>query len=119
LSEPVGALSSGGTKQYMPPEVLLKTQTRADPNTDGWSLGMMIFELVYGRDQNPLLSLLDKDFSSPSNKWNQAYQELCSYIGKTTTPLTQLILELIDRDPKKRPSVQDAYDRLQSIIPFI
>lgn len=85
-----------GTEEYVAPEII-----RGDGHdfaVDWWCLGVMLYEMLYGT--TPFRG---------SNRKETFYRIITRAPDLTgeTTPLRDLISKLLDKDPKKRISVQE------------
>lgn len=81
-----------GTLDYMPPEVLKKEHQ--DISVDYWSLGCVLYEMIYG--STPFFDKDDKTCSNKILKYDWKFE------GKISSQLQDLILLLLEIDPKKR-----------------
>jgi serine/threonine-protein kinase len=110
MGESLPAGTPIGTPAYMAPE-----QVRGeaiDPRTDLYALGVMLFEMVVGqrpwRAKTPLLVATLRLLHPPPDP-SQLRPEL-------PPQLSQLVRELLSRDPADRPaSVEQAAERLRAI----
>jgi tetratricopeptide (TPR) repeat protein/tRNA A-37 threonylcarbamoyl transferase component Bud32 len=99
-----------GTLAYMPPEQAMGGDVT--PKTDLYSLGAMLYEMVAGRRPfvgEDALALIGQHINTPpvSPAWH-----------RTDLPpaLESLILQLLEKDPNKRPeSASAVYKALESI----
>ncbi len=116
LSDEVGVVTSGGTKVYMPPSILDRTQLIASPDIDAWSLGLCIVELLLGQSANPFPWLSQEDFRPPFTKWQAAYAQLIQDVQFMKPPLNTLLLGLLDLDPSRRTSASEACTILDQVL---
>jgi tetratricopeptide (TPR) repeat protein len=99
-----------GTVAYMPPEQAMGGAVT--PKTDLYSLGAMLYEMVAGRRPfigEDALAILGQHINTPpvSPAWHRA---------DLPPSLEALILQLLEKDPNKRPdSASAVYQALESI----
>jgi tetratricopeptide (TPR) repeat protein len=99
-----------GTVAYMPPEQAMggKVTNKADL----YSLGAMLYEMVTGRPPfvgDDSVAIIGQHINTPpvSPAWHRA---------ELPPALETLILQLLDKDPQRRPaSAHDVYQALESI----
>jgi tRNA A-37 threonylcarbamoyl transferase component Bud32/archaellum biogenesis ATPase FlaH len=99
-----------GTLAYMPPEQAMAGTVT--PKTDLYSLGAMLYEMVAGRRPfigEDALAVIGQHINTPpvSPAWHRA---------DLPPALEALILQLLEKDPNKRPeSASAVYQALESI----
>jgi hypothetical protein len=99
-----------GTVDYMAPEQARAEQ--AAPPADLYSVGCMLYEVLVGRPpfEGPIMDvLLRKQRDDPSSP--------LSLFPETAIDLDALCMELLDRDPERRPSARDVAERLRRAAP--
>ena len=101
-----------GTVAYMPPEQALGGE--ATQHSDLYSLGAMLYEMVTGR---PPFQGSDPT-AMISQHVNTAPVAPLRLAGQCTPDLEDLILQLLEKDPGKRPaSAGDVVERLEEVNP--
>jgi serine/threonine protein kinase len=108
--------------KYAAPE-LLRSQTASVPQADLYALGLVIYELILGR------ALFQKEFAGMDDtgsglawmEWHcdasRTARPLTQILGGIPTPLTELIGQMMDKDPAKRtPSYAVALERLENLL---
>jgi serine/threonine protein kinase/tetratricopeptide (TPR) repeat protein len=99
-----------GTVAYMPPEQAMGGEVT--PKTDLYALGAMLYEMVAGRRPfigEDALAVIGQHINTPpvSPAWHRA---------DLPPALESLILQLLEKDPNKRPeSASAVYQALESI----
>jgi hypothetical protein len=99
-----------GTVDYMAPEQARAEQ--AAPPADMYSVGCMIYEVLVGRPpfEGPIMDiLLRKQREDPSSPR--------SLFPETAIDLDVLCMELLDRDPERRPTARQVAERLRRALP--
>ncbi|MEM1097212.1 MAG: protein kinase [Planctomycetota bacterium] len=97
-----------GTVRYMAPELL-----RGDPATpasDLYSLGMIAYELLAGRDHfNEAFKTVLRDQRNPAMRWMKWHTNerlnappLTQLVPKTPQNLSDLVARMLDKDPARR-----------------
>ncbi|MBL9025039.1 MAG: protein kinase [Myxococcales bacterium] len=100
-----------GTPHYMAPEQA--TGEATTPATDLWALGVLLFECLTG--QKPFVG-----DNVPAILTKVAFAPAPSVADVTThvpDALVQLCADLLEKDPKNRPSAAEVHDRLQPEAP--
>lgn len=103
-----------GTDPYMAPEQCVPRDAAAapiGPPADAWGLGATLFHAVSG----------EKPFPAGSGEYGperfpQLSEEPRPLPDRIPADLAALILELLDRDPARRPSCGEAVERLQPLV---
>jgi tetratricopeptide (TPR) repeat protein len=99
-----------GTLHYMPPEQAMGGEVTA--KADLYSLGVMLYEMVTGRPPfvgDDPVAIIGQHINTPpvSPTWHRA---------DLPPALETLILQLLEKDPQRRPSsAADVYQALESI----
>jgi hypothetical protein len=99
-----------GTVDYMAPEQARAEQ--AAPPADLYSVGCMLYEVLVGRPpyEGPIMDvLLRKQRDDPASP--------LSLFPETALDLDVLCMELLDRDPARRPGARDVAERLRRAAP--
>lgn len=103
-----------GTDPYMAPEQCVPRAEAAapiGPATDVWGLGATLFHAVSGEKPFPRGS-----GESGPERFPQLVEAPGPLPGWVPGELSGLILEMLDRDPGRRPSCAEAVERLQPLV---
>ncbi len=102
-----------GTDPYMPPEQCVgeSVGTRIGPAADAWGLGATLFHAISGEKPFPAGS----EGEGPE-RFPQLEQEPRELPGRVPEALQRLIVELLDRDPARRPSCGETIERLEPLL---
>lgn len=101
-----------GTDPYMPPEQCVEDPAgpRIGPAADAWGLGATLFHAISGEKPFP---------SGSGNEGVERFPQLNESPGElpaqTPDALRDLIGELLDPDPERRPSCADVVGRLEPL----
>ncbi|KAL6870964.1 hypothetical protein ACP4OV_014812 [Aristida adscensionis] len=118
--------NSYGTPRYCPPEYLSRRRLRS-PTFDIYSFGVLILELVAGREACDNMLDLEDHSNMDSNTreqciseavqlWKQKYND--SFLESHCKQLKRCIeigLDCVNKDTKKRPGIQNILDRLKMV----
>lgn len=104
--------STAGTLNYMSPEALMRNKEKGTYKcgraADVWSLGCILYQLVYNRPPFPQtdIFLKMKDITDPN------YQIEFDYIENRPDfeDLYDVMFQCLQRDPKKRPTIEELLD---------
>lgn len=99
-----------GTLPYSAPEVFKPVKISSE-KVDAWSLGLLILELVHGREANRFLFLNEGEFTENNAAWKDAYTTIHDNLDDKD-PIDQVILSLIKQEPKQRASPEDVREVL-------
>src|SRR3954454_13464638 len=100
-----------GTVSYMAPEQALGQ--RPDAKSDLYSLGALLYEMATGRPP-----FVGDDVVSVISQHQRAEPVRPSWHAPDIPPdLEELIMDLLEKRPDKRPSATEAYGRLSAIRP--
>jgi serine/threonine-protein kinase len=109
LIRPIGMTVSGGTIDYMPPEVLQtdSDQTKAAPSMDIYSLGILLYELLTGFHPLGIQKIYDANnhysFEIQSTTDKRAIPNLASVLNPSLSKaLDEILLKCIDNIPGNR-----------------
>lgn len=101
--------STAGTLNYMSPEALMRNMERGTYKcgraADVWSLGCILYQLVYNRPPFPQTDMLMKmkDITDPNYQIEFEYLE-----GRADfVYLYDVMYQCLQRDPKKRPTIEN------------
>ena len=103
-----------GTDPYMAPEQCVPRAEAAapiGPASDAWGLGATLFHAVSGEKPFPRGS-----GDSGPERFPQLVEEPRPLPAWLPEELSELILEMLDRDPRRRPSCGVAVERLQPLV---
>jgi eukaryotic-like serine/threonine-protein kinase len=103
-----------GTDPYMAPEQCVPRGEAAapiGPPTDVWGLGATLFHAVSGEKPFPRGS-----GEGGPKRFPQLVEEPGPLPGWLPEELAGLVLEMLDRDPARRPSCAEAVERLQPLV---
>lgn len=91
-----------GTLRYCPPELLAEKSFKADPSFDVWSLGILLYKLVFGvypfdadTWTNTKKTIIKADLKFPD-------EDPTWYVSDTCKALIKLML---NKNPEKRPKL--------------
>jgi eukaryotic-like serine/threonine-protein kinase len=103
-----------GTDPYMAPEQCVPREEAAapiGPPTDVWGLGATLFHAVSG--EKPFPSGTGNDGATRFPQLVEEPRDLPDWLPEE---LSSLILEMLDRDPDRRPTCAEAVERLQPLV---
>jgi len=102
-----------GTDPYMAPEQCVGESAgqRIGPPADAWGLGATLFHAVAG--EKPFLAAWGE---SGAERFPQLTEDPMPLPRHVAGPLRELIGELLDRDPSRRPSCGEVVERLEPLI---
>lgn len=89
-----------GTPYYLAPEIIKKEDYKS--GVDIWSLGVMMYELVTFRYPFPANSMWDLMDMLKSDRGPDPFTSN----NKISEDLKNLILNMLNKDPKIRPSIE-------------
>jgi len=102
-----------GTTQFEPPELLGKGPM-TNPAMDNWALGLAIFELFYGSEQNPFVQA-QIDMSGMTNAQREDCREILVSQRLGRYPVIDTCIQnLLAFDPQQRWTAKQAYTALQN-----
>lgn len=102
-----------GTDPYMPPEQCMgeSAGARIGPPADAWGLGATLFHAVSGRKPFPR-----GEGEGNGERFPQLELDPVTLPDALPEELRELIYELLDRDPARRPTCGDVVERLEPLI---
>lgn len=102
-----------GTDPYMPPEQCVEEPAGAGigPTSDSWGLGATLFHAISGEKPFP-----EGTGNEGAERFPQLAQEPRELPADVPTALRELIGELLDPAPERRPSCADVVGRLEPLI---
>lgn len=103
-----------GTDPYMAPEQCVPREEAAapiGPATDVWGLGATLFHAIGGEKPFPRGS-----GDSGPERFPQLVEEPRPLPDWAPEELSSLVLEMLDRDPARRPSCAEVVERLQPLV---
>lgn len=98
-----------GTDPYMAPEQCVEEPSPPiGTAADSWGLGATLFHAITGEKPFPS--------GTPEQRFPQLEEPPRELPPSTPAPLAELIAEMLDRDPTRRPSCGDAVERIEPLI---
>lgn len=98
-----------GTDPYMAPEQCVEDPSPPiGPAADSWGLGATLFHAIAGRKPFPT--------GTPERRFPQLEEPPGDLPPSTPVALTELVAQMLDRDPDRRPSCGEAVERLEPLI---
>ena len=104
-----GVLTGGGHALYCAPE-LLRGAVEACEAIDFWSVGIMLFMMMYGRhpfsdnNRDMMISNIKEWAGGPATEWLPPYED---------TALVKIVAGLLIADPKERKGLMDLKERME------
>lgn len=115
-------LARAGTTYYMPPEVLGHDVKVEPEKIDSWPLGIMLYKIYFGK-RIPFAveiakALSDKNAIYTENKklLIEHATKLIGNLEKNPDPWVQLMVQLLQPDPQKRISSENALQILNKLL---
>lgn len=96
-----------GTPLYMSPEQW-RNVSKVEPQSDTYALGCVLFEMLCGR--TPFLATAIGE--ACAQHLTDPPPKLRSFTPDLPEPLEQLVLQMLDKDPAKRPAITEVEQRL-------
>lgn len=110
-----------GTSYYMPPEVIGYDKKTQPEKIDSWALGVMLYRIHF-KKRIPLSKKV-KELSNVKIKDKKrkeelvkATEQLLSELKKNKDPWVQLMVELLQPDPKNRMSAKKAAKEVEKLL---
>ena len=101
-----------GTVSYMAPETITASESNVPPgqfklrqSADIWSLGCILYELVYGKPPFYHKSLIQKIHSITDPNYIIPFPELS--LGNPDSLLLDVLRHCLNRNPRKRPTIEE------------
>jgi len=113
--------ASVGTLSYMAPEAVTQGQLKLGRSSDIWSLGIILYQMVYGEPPFAHLDPMQRLFLLQNPDTPITFPEghcLQNHSDKTKAQLRDVLESCLQRDPRRRPSLDDllAHPFLSSVI---
>lgn len=112
--------TNAGSLAYMPPETLGDEPVAADSSMDVWAIGCMVFAMLIGH--LPFYGNTQEEFEEAILTTTPSFTERYSTGGESVTPpviskqAQDLILRMLDKDPKKRITLFEVQEHEWSIM---
>jgi eukaryotic-like serine/threonine-protein kinase len=100
-----------GTDPYMPPEQCGEGEGPIGPAADSWGLGATLFHAIAGERPFPR-----GEGDAGAARFPQLVEEPLPLPGHVPEALRELLGELLDRDPRRRPSCGEVVERLEPMV---
>lgn len=108
-----------GTVSYLPPEIIMNPDMPANPRTEIYSLGIMLYQLLVGVKPfvaNPSLSTVDKTNNLARKIINEPANELNNVDNSIPDEVNHFVMKMLEKNPADRyQNVDEAIADLKKI----
>jgi len=102
---------TAGTANYRPPESYSGAPHPRQDRLDTWALGLVLYEMLVGVLPNPIRDATDAELGGALQNFSAAedhgIQRRAQSHGSIGTEVSKVLVEMLERNPRRRPSVAE------------